>query len=227
MSRVLLCYFCLLSVHLTTPLLHASAEQPAQASQITIFLDTSGSSPLPASVPFADQAASFVANRITQRGMIGDKIAIYKIGGRSIQNLVPNIVSITHKARPAKVAQAVGKAIASIPNSPELVEDSTSALYTVEVANISCVGRSEVIIITDGLDTGPESDMNGVLSGTSQFRAPPSRYLTGCRVTLLGVGAGSNLTADQHAHLKAAWKTYIQAAGADADDIVIESFVGF
>lgn len=202
----------------------ASAEASRPAKQISVALDRSTSNPLTKSQKFAVQAGNLAANKIWQSTIIGDRVSIFKIGERGSNSLTPDVLYITRKNRPKHVGITVGRAIANIPNDTALHQNTTSILYALERSNIPCHAESELLLFSDGMETGPEAKLSEIVSGASSFRAPASEYLKGCKVTMIGVGLDGNLTTEQTENLIEGWRTYFQTAGAQPNEITIRSF---
>ncbi len=219
---VMLC----LGLALATSGLANATDRRSTPANHYVFLDVTGSVPLVQNEAYAQRAAASVSSLLANSALLGDTIYLQHIGDRNWDILNPKSWTTGRKLRVSKLAGGVAEYIAGIPNEKFTVSE-TSIFFALQTAPIQCSPGSTVILLTDGLETGRETNLMDVLSGEKQFATPAREYLKGCSVSLVGLGIPVSdegaMSIGQLDNLEAAYRTYFVAAGVHPDDISIKN----
>ncbi len=184
----------------------------AHAKTLTIGIDLSGSNPLLTHEHFADAAARH-AMRTIEALKEGDVVHVRTFGAREdARNLLNHSATIGRRMRAQKVAQAVGDFLRGLPKQSSSAQASTNLLAWLEFGSgFSCADGSEILLITDGIESSSLVNAKALLDG--KVRLPnPSVDLKGCTLTFYGLGAG--LPAQYVKRLRAEWSAWAQKSGA-------------
>ena len=190
-----------------------------------VFADMSISSAVNDAV-FARKAGAVVGDAIHRDALLGDDIAILPVGVRSVESSVATTLTLGPAYRQDDAAQTVGDLIASLPGRPDAKQPGTNLIYALENAGIQCGGRGTVTIISDGRDSSLDVNDAAIIDGTGSLPAPTTKYLHGCKITVLGIGLSVTdhpLTNAQTINLKNAWMQYFVRAGADPSRVTLRT----
>lgn len=194
----------------------AASTGSAEAKTLTIASDMSGSNPLVSDERFALSAAEYVANRITELDN-EDVIRAYSFGARKDpRNLKPIVRTIGRRYRTNTAANDFGGLVARTPLAYANPQETTNLVAFLEFTPLDCSGGGEVIVITDGLETGYVSP-TAFKSGKASLPSPDVN-LSGCTITFYGLGAG--MAAPEVKHLRNQWQAYFDKAGATFNPII-------
>lgn len=199
----------------------ALAPLAAHAKVLTIALDMSGSNPLITDERFAAVAAAHIAALIAAMEF-GDEVRIRTLGERGLANIGGKTVVLDKGTRPDRVAAAVAELIRSLPQRDIEGQPSTNLIAFFEFTDFACEQDSALIVLTDGIESSTYINGSDLLAGRALPQAEEN-VLAGCAVTLFGVGniVGGSLPPAQVKIVRAAWQVWMERAGADPFDVVI------
>ena len=199
----------------------ADKPKEAGAADFAILLDHSNSFDLRTNASLREKVAVSVRAKLLGGEMrLGDRVVILRIGERSTDLALADVIPLDRKHRPIAVANEAYRRIMELGESGEAAQRQTNILFPLQNSGIKCPGgHGIVVIVSDAIETGPEfSDWRGLISGKAQLPAPTGKPLTGCRVHMIGVGLTSEgteqLTSEEIAALSSAWRRWLSAAGA-------------
>lgn len=185
---------------------------PVAAETLVVGLDISTSNPLVRDDAFAREVGTQVKRRI--EGMQrGDRVIIETFGLHGIAMGQKVELSISKRHNPKKVAHFASQIITAVPRmvrEGKLVpHPATNILSFLELRTEREGCRDTAFFVaTDGFES------SDAVSGTNALPTPVSAYLTGCSVTLTGVGGGTQETVAAR-NLKDVWIAYLRDAGAN------------
>lgn len=183
----------------------------AQARMLTVGPDESGSNPLLRDEAFAKAAAAQAAAAI-EKLKDGDIVRLKSIGSRSdARNLQTQEVVIGRRMRPGKVADGVTAYFESLPKQADVAQSSTNLISWLEFGDFGCDQGGDIFIATDGVESSALVDGMALLEGKAHLPKAEAN-LTGCSLTLFGVGVGMDPVSAKR--LRAEWTRWGQEAGA-------------
>lgn len=188
------------------------------AKTLTLGIDLSGSNPLLSHANFAHGAAAHV--QATIRALKpGDVVRIKTFGARdSALNLLQHRVTISRRNRAAKIAAQVGQFVRTLPEQTETGQSSTNLIAWLEFTEgFACKADSEILVITDGLESSTYVDAKDLLSGKKALPAPDVD-LKGCALTFYGLGTGWK--PQDVKRVRKAWRAWSDEAGATFTAII-------
>ncbi|MFA7586943.1 MAG: hypothetical protein WCY11_12235 [Novosphingobium sp.] len=202
--------------------LAACSGTPKEPAELVIIGDLSASTPLSTDKGFAEKAARAVTGMIGEYGL-GDTVVLMSAGESGIEGTRRQSFRLTPQLNHKAVIAKVGATIAYSPDSPLSGQQNTALTYAIEESGLHCHGRDRLVLISDGMESRRGFDrMDEVIADTVDLPSPPAGILTGCKVSVLGIGVAaagqSQLNNEELRNLKAAWRKYFRSAGvADAD----------
>ena len=198
----------------------------SQAAELSIFLDSSGSTELISSPPYASAVISRASGEV-MRLRLGDSVRVVSFGTRSADNAVDVLaIQSGYTMRLPAVRKRVEDALNGLVarNRATGGQSATDLTYALEQSAIRCSPGGRVVVLTDGLLENEQYSASKALSEGKAVHFPPplTPYLSGgCSVEVLGVGmapgAGRNaqtLPNDQMRNLEAGLREYFRTAGA-------------
>lgn len=195
-----------------TILLLASTASTAQAKTLTIGIDLSASNPLLSHKNFAHVASQHVSSEINKL-KDGDVVHVKTFGSRKdALNLLNPTFEISRRLKPSKVAGIVAQYIRSLPEQKEASQSSTNLIAWLEfTSEFNCAQNSQILVITDGLESSSYVDGNQLLQGKKSL--PKAEVnLKGCALTFYGLGAG--WMPQQVKIVRKEWERWSEQAGA-------------
>ena len=194
------------------------ATLPAQAATLSLAIDVSASNPLISHPNFADSAGRFVAARI-ETLKPGDTVRIQTLGSPGDpSNIRTDVLQISRRLRPQKAAVAVLNYIRSLPKREDVAQSSTNLLRYLEYGSgFDCANQGQIILLTDGLESSEWFSGHGLLDGTRSLPAAEVD-LSGCTLTMYGLGAG--LSGPAVKHLRNAWRNWSEQAGVTFEAVI-------
>jgi len=185
---------------------------PTLAETLVVGLDISSSNPLVRDDAFAREVSAQAKSRI-ETMQPGDRVVIETFGLHGIAMGQKIEFSISRRHNPEKVAHFTSQIIAAVPRMVRegklAPHPATNILSFLELrTEREGCGDTAFLIATDGFES------SDAVSGANALPAPVSAYLTGCAVTLIGVGGGTQETVAAR-HLKDLWTAYLSDAGAN------------
>jgi len=195
-----------------TTLLLVFAASTAQAKTLTIGIDLSASNPLLSHKNFAHIASQYVTSEITKL-KDGDIVNVKTFGSRKdALNLLNHSFQISRKLKSEKIAGIVAQYIQSLPEQKEVSQNSTNLVAWLEfTSGFNCADNSQILVITDALESSSYVDGNLLLQGKKSL-PKPDVDLKGCGLTLYGLGAG--WMPQQVKIVRKEWERWSEQAGA-------------
>lgn len=175
----------------------------SHAAHLITGIDVSGSNLFLRDSNFTATASEQVAEVV--RGMEdGDKITVSTFGDPRIPaNAKTHTVKISRTLPAEKAADQVKDYLMAVPNAIE-PQGSTWLYRWVSLSEFYCDEGSVVLIITDAQETA------------EAIEEPDEKFLDGCSITFIGIGAGGLKTKEVRA-LARKWRDFITAAGGNFD----------
>ncbi len=195
-----------------TTLLLVFAASTAQAKTLTIGIDLSASNPLLSHKNFAHIASQYVTSEITKL-KDGDIVNVKTFGSRKdALNLLNHSFQISRRLKSEKIAGIVAQYIQSLPEQKEVSQNSTNLVAWLEfTSGFNCADNSQILVITDALESSSYVDGNLLLQGKKSL-PKPDVDLKGCGLTLYGLGAG--WMPQQVKIVRKEWERWAEQAGA-------------
>lgn len=195
-----------------------AAASPAAAKTLLIGLDASGSNPLLTNEQHAANVANELGKAVRELDF-GDTVVLELFGYHGVLDAPRMEIPISKRYRPKAVARAIAKIVAALPAK---AKDGTlqshgatnilSFLRT-RAEQLECRNGDVIWVHTDGIEHSDAVRGDALLSGRAQLPPPGNQHLSGCAVTMTGIGAGrQSLVAKR---LKEVWEAYLEAAGAN------------
>jgi hypothetical protein len=216
MKIKLITVLLLITLSLTTPSSTSYAQTPAHA---TIVLDGSGSNPNEVK-EFRNAAAKHAKGKVKAMNM-GDSVAVMTFGDGSLRNFQQTKrVKLSARMRPSHVAVALEKAIiAKAEEAAKNPQNETRLISFFEDSYrefLCASGNAQVIVFTDGIEHSAELTGQQFIIDKKPLPDPTPGILAGCHVEFIGVGIGANgaLQRLEKKHIKDAWTTWMEKAGA-------------
>jgi hypothetical protein len=215
----------------------AAAPTP-QAAVVTIGFDVSGSTANIKSPSYGDAAIKRVGDAVMGQ-ILGDKFRVVAIGSRT-NNRAVQALSLASDRRlrlPAVRTQVEARLTELLAENRQNGGDgSTNILFALENAHPECTPRSEVVIVSDGMEDSESYSVAAALAAGQPVQLPPpsQRYLTGCAIEFIGIGIAAptvngqsqeTLPNAQLQALIAGWRDYLVAAGVEPDAIRFTSIL--
>jgi hypothetical protein len=203
---------------LLTCILFICAVSTADAKTLTIGIDLSASNPLLSHKNFAHIASQHVTSEINKL-KDGDIVRVKTFGSRKdALNLLNHSFEISRRMKSNKVAGIVANYIQSLPEQKEVSQNSTNLVAWLEfTSGFNCAANSQILVITDGLESSSYVDGNLLLQGKKSL-PKPDIDLKGCGLTLYGLGAG--WIPQQVKIVRKEWKHWAEQAGASFTAII-------
>lgn len=205
-------------IKILTLLLLTSAAFTAHAKTLTIGIDLSASNPLLGHKNFAYVASQHVASEINKL-KDGDVVHVKTFGSRTdALNLLNPTFEISRRMKSQKVAGIVAQYIQSLPEQKEISQSSTYLVAWLEfTSGFNCTEGSQILVITDGLESSSYVDGNQLLQGKKNL--PKAEVnLKGCALTFYGLGAG--WMPQQVKIVRNEWERWAEQAGATFTAII-------
>lgn len=207
-----------------------------QAANNYILYDVSESAGSVADPAVRDAVGRRLSDDFKRDIRLGDTLLLYEAGSRAAERMVahPPIVTGYSLRVPAALAK-LRREIAAVADrvGAQGGDDSTNLLLALETIQPRCTARSSITVVTDGVEESDSySTARALMTGKSVvLPLPPSHYLAGCKVTLLGFGLTVDSSSGRAELLPAAsltalrqgWVNYLQAAGVRPQDMAFVS----
>ena len=214
-TRLLVC-----AVFPIAALVPVNATKAADGTRRTILVvDNSGSSTFTADQPSADAAARYVGPYVAALEP-GHELRMISVGESGIAVRPIDIRAIVgqHRANSSKRlgAQFAGY-FRALPNANIKESPSTSLIDFFESLEPVCAtAPTNIIVFTDGIEWSTTVDGRAFARGSVQLPKPTGEYLSGCQVSMLGLGQlrGSASPDGLQRRLSAQWQKFLKAAGA-------------
>ncbi len=199
---------------LFTTVLFVAASSLANSKTLTIGIDLSGSSPVTTIEAFAARSAQKVSEKIRAL-QFGDWLKIKTFGELGASNLERLEIRIDRRNRQKKIAESVRALIEAIPRQQLTAQPSTNLVSWLEFQDFDCASGSEVILLTDGIESSEYVTATKFVNG-GPLPAPAPGLLAGCEVTMIGIGqtAEGSLFAKEIKHVRSEWNGWMKIAGA-------------
>ncbi len=191
------------------------------AKTLNIALDVSASVPLIHQDAAAAAVAAYLKKRVNELEL-GDQIEVKFVGEYGAgENFRQLSLRISRQNRASEVASAVERIVAGLPrmqrDSKIRPQEATNLIGYLEdqATRLRCDEQpTEIIMITDGIESSTLVDGLSLVTGKSKLPAPSSPILSGCLMTMIGIGqinggGGPMITRN----LVAAWTTWAAQAG--------------
>ena len=200
-----------------------AATLPAQAKTLSIVIDQSVSNPLVLDKAYAKMVARYAQAQISTL-QLGDWLHIRHFGDRSAAHFLSEKIRITRGMRADKAAAMVAGFIASLPSKQLQGQRQTNIIAVLEFGQFDCDKKSRVLLLTDGIESSALMNERDLLSGNKPLPPPDEKFLSGCEVTMMGVGQSidGSLTPQAVKHLRAAWTAWMKQAGASPFTVIID-----
>lgn len=194
---------------------------PAQAKTYHIALDTSQSNGIVESKAFAG-AINRRLSKIINTMQVGDYLTVYTFGSTGFENANKVETRLTKRVPRSKLKTLTARTLHAVTTGKIPAQSSTNILAFVEFGEFTCSQQDQIILVTDGFEASSYfSNLKNVLNGKAGFPEPQEGYLSGCHVTMLGVGRTEGGYAPaQLKNLITAWRSYFAKAGASFTAIV-------
>lgn len=189
-----------------------SSMLPVAAETLVVGLDISTSNPLVRDDAFAREVGAQVQRQIEDM-QPGDRVIIETFGLHGIAMGQKIELPISRRHNPGKVAHFASQIISAVPRmvrEGKLAPHPATNILSFLELRTEREGCNDTVffIATDGFES------SDAVSGTNVLPTPASAYLTGCSVTLTGVGGGTQETVAAR-NLKDLWLAYLRDAGAN------------
>jgi len=202
-----------------------------QAAEVTFEVDASGSTALIASPLYADAVVRRAGDEVMQT-QLGDSVRVINFGDRRVDNAVP-VLSLKsgYRMRLPAVRKQLEASLTGLMTKNRAAggQGETDLIYSLSASGITCTPRSRIVILSDMLQHDARYDLGRDLAEAKPLSLPkpPTRFLTGCSVSVVGIGMAptgggkdaQTLPADQVQKLTAAWRDYFEAAGVRPEDM--------
>ena len=214
-------------------------ESEPEPGVLTVEADISASTPFMVSEPYANAAIKRVGDAVLKH-RLGDRFRIVPIGSRTAQNSIGTFsIASGQKLHLRTVKKRLEGALAGLfaQSRRNGGDGNTNIVYTLENSQPVCNPDSDVIILSDGIESNEQTDAGRDLAAGRPVTLPqPSqRFLKGgCSIWMIGIGVSSptgggadvqTLPPDQLGKLKDAWRAWFIAAGADPDKVHFETIL--
>jgi hypothetical protein len=196
------------------------AAMPINAKTLTIGVDLSGSNPVILSSTFAQAAGGYVRDRIAKL-LPGDVLVVRTFGDRGMANIAAERIQISRHNRADKTAAKVAGFVASLPSRNIDGQGSTNIVSFFEFGQFDCTSGGEVLLLTDGIESSEYVTGLQFLGG-KPLPAPDKGLLSGCNVTMFGLGQSADVPIAQKEvkTIRAAWVGWMKAAGAKFSAVI-------
>jgi hypothetical protein len=194
---------------------------PVGAKTLTVALDVSGSNPLVSDARYAQIAAGYVRDKVSAL-QPGDVVSLHTLADRSLANFPSERIEITRRNRADKVAARIAQFMATMPTRHFEGQESTNIMGFFAFGQFDCTQGGEILLVTDGIESSPDMKAERLLAG-KPLPKPDKNLLSGCTVTMFGVGqasAGGQLSPVEVKHIRAAWTSWMTVAGAHYNAII-------
>jgi hypothetical protein len=194
---------------------------PTKADVLNIGLDLSGSVPLVVNPAFANRVADYLRSSILKL-RTDDRVKLQTFG---VYGMVHNSrrldITISRRDRAPQVAETVYAIVRSVPqlvrNSKIEVQGETNILgYLESEAHLlNCASEpTEIVLVSDGVENSALVRDQDLISGKKKLPNLPENLLTGCSMTILGIGqVAQGASAPFAQKLIAAWTEWARSAG--------------
>jgi len=133
-------------------------------------------------------------------------------------------IRISSKGATAEhVANLVGNKLDDIRADAGQGQSSTNLLAFLELEKLYCeTGASHIYLLTDAIEHSFDVSGEALLNGSQSLPEPDAGLLSGCKVTIVGLGNVSTglLPRTQRKHLEKAWRDWFAQAGVDELEII-------
>ncbi len=202
-----------------------SPASPAEITRTIFGVDISGSSTFLVDQGSAEAAGAFVEKHVA--GLDAPhELRMVSIGDTGLARRVIDVRATVTNSRASSartLAPQFGGYFRGLPAMAEsgriAPQDTTSLVAFFQSLKPACaVGNTTVIVFSDGVEWSATVDGRAFVAGQVSLPKPEGMFLTGCSVTLLGVGSlKSSLNSDAlEQRLIPQWETFLADAGADA-----------
>ena len=200
-----------------------SANALAAEQEVLVALDISKSNSFITDQAVAARAASLLANVIEDLSR-ADTVKIRTVGdyGMGANPLRLDLV-VSRKTPARKIADTVERLVGALPSLVKQgrVQASNttqiSAFLIDEARSLACTGETgHIYLLSDGIEASHATDPKALVAGNADLPEPPKDVLSGCQLTMLGIGETvSGANPSQTRNLIAAWQEWSAQAGAD------------
>jgi len=209
----------------------ADAKPPSTSAHHIVIVDVSASSAALSDVLLRQAVQRRITADLKKSLQLGDRITYYEAGSRNAERMVATLdIKTGYSQRVPAALTKLSKAMGGSATKFESTggDGGTNLLLAMETIQPSCAARSTVTVSTDGIEESDAYSTSAALNAGKPVTlpSPPTAYLSGCHVRLVGLGltgglSGQNqvLPAAQLAALRKGWTAYLQAAGVAPDAI--------
>lgn len=190
----------------------------ASAANLYLAIDVSGSNPLLTHENYAYVAANFVAEKIAPLRS-GDKVEVQTFGARGAPaNMLNQTYEISRRVRPDTLADLMAQYIRALPKRKDIAQGATEILGWIELhPDFGCEQGSQILILTDGLESSHTVQAQKLADGKATL-PDPDVALSGCSLTLYGLGAG--MPTPMAKNIRTAWQAWAKKSGADFHAVI-------
>jgi len=193
------------------------------AARSLMAVDISGSSTFLVDQNSADDAGEFVEKYIAGLEAPHDlyMVSVGDVGRARRVIDVRATVTKTRASSARKLAKQFGAFFRSLPSISQRgdlkAQGTTSLVAFLRSLKPLCAGGASVMIFSDGIEFSSKVDGNAFAAGKVSLPKPDSAFLTGCSVTMLGIGqVKSTLSSDGlEERLAPEWEKFLADAGAN------------
>lgn len=206
---------------------------------LTVEADISASTPFMVSEPYANAAIKRVGDAVLKQ-RLGDRFRIVPIGSRTAQNAIgTSSIASGQKLHLSTVRKRIEGALTAMfaQSRRNGGDGNTNIVYTLENSHPVCNPDSDIIILSDGIESNEQTDAGRDLAAGRPvvLPKPSQRFLKGgCSISMIGIGVSSptgggadvqTLPPDQLDKLTDAWRAWFIVAGADPDKVHFETIL--
>jgi hypothetical protein len=126
-------------------------------------------------------------------------------------------------ATPEFVSSLVANTLNEIRAKAGQGQSSTNLLAFLELEELHCeTDASHIYLLSDSIEHSLDVSGEALLNGSQALPEPDEGLLSGCKVTIIGLGNVSTglLLRKQRKHLEKAWRDWFTKAGVDELDII-------